>query len=720
MPAIDLVQLVRSSIERNKGIPAVLDAYGQFVDSPIGPLELQQLDEVFSRISDNLSQRFPDIAAKRAGSTVRNDILAFLNATNNDPDRVKQVLRAELASVSDAMVVSISERFSRMNNEERRAIDATLRLIRRASFEILFRADLGKQLATSGREFERFFTGVKAESPTIRELRYENLIVEKAIFNKLFLRAKDRKYFVWIPSLFARESASALIDRVALPNQHMMLDRLRQLAAQSGLDSVSPFLESLKENLGVIGKNETIPSEFSDLVVSVGEYVVLPPIYLDDVFSFLEEEEEKKKRALKEEAQKNRELEEERKEEQLRKSEQFRQRLRPVAAQQAVTQSMQKQATSAASDALYLGKELDYGQLVNAINRRVPESELPKQVRDMGNFYLEISNRKLNIAIVGSSGSGRSTTAKRILDGYGQRKTDAPKIIVIDPKGEHRGLAWKYGWKVLSFAADSQAQEFKVPVFSGLDQETAASFGADLIQEWFNQGPFNCTDQQKERIASIIRAQSPESLNLAAIANLLAAEPELADLGQRLKKNFTTKGTFSKMFSEGGGISSVLGEGSAVLDISGRGLRDPTSKEERLIISVILLRDLLGAGIKDSFIVTEDTLDRLKSESLKARTRGIIEKLRANGNYFIATSRSNLREFFGKDRVVEIVHRLSGEKIINEEFSDFNTNVPVQTLQRIIGFLPRGYAVNSRYEGSDGQMRPTSAFRVEVLKFESV
>jgi hypothetical protein len=149
-------------------------------------------------------------------------------------------------------------------------------------------------------------------------------------------------------------------------------------------------------------------------------------------------------------------------------------------------------------------------------------------------------------------------------------------------------------------------------------------------------------------------------------------------------------------------------------------LRDPTSKEERLIISVILLRDLLGAGIKDSIIVLEDTLDRFKSESLKARTRGIIEKLRANGNYLLATSRSNLREFLGKDQVVEIVHRLSGEKIINEEFSDFNTTVPVQTLQRIIGFLPRGYAVNSRYEGSDGQMRPTSAFRVEVLKFESV
>src|SRR5579872_1337245 len=296
MPAIDLVQLVRSSIDRNKEIPAVLDAYGQFVDSPIGPLELQQLDEVFNRISDNLAQRFPDIAAKRAATSVRNDILAFLNATNNDPDRVKQVLRTELSSVKTTMVVSISERFSRMNNEERRAIDATLRLIRRSSFEILFRADMGKQLASSGTEFERFFAGVKAESPTMRELRYENLIVEKAIFNKLFLRAKDRRYFVWIPSIFARENTSALIDRLALPNQHIMLDRLRQLSAEAGLDPLIPFLHALQGNLGVVGKNETIPSEFSDLVVTVGEYMVLPPIYLDDVFAFLEEEEEKKKR----------------------------------------------------------------------------------------------------------------------------------------------------------------------------------------------------------------------------------------------------------------------------------------------------------------------------------------------------------------------------------------------------------------------------------------
>ena len=38
MPAADAIQLVRAAIERNREIPAVLDAYGEFIDSPLGPL----------------------------------------------------------------------------------------------------------------------------------------------------------------------------------------------------------------------------------------------------------------------------------------------------------------------------------------------------------------------------------------------------------------------------------------------------------------------------------------------------------------------------------------------------------------------------------------------------------------------------------------------------------------------------------------------------------
>ena len=162
---------------------------------------------MFERIQDDLSQRFPEMAAKRAGISARNDIAAFLNATNGDPDRMKQILRNELLSYKETMIVSIAERFSRMNGEERRAVDATLRLIYRSPFDILFRADAGKQLASSGKEFEKFFASVKSQSPTIRELRYENLIVEKAIFNKLILKAQDRNYFIWIPSFFVKEGA---------------------------------------------------------------------------------------------------------------------------------------------------------------------------------------------------------------------------------------------------------------------------------------------------------------------------------------------------------------------------------------------------------------------------------------------------------------------------------------------------------------------------------
>ena len=91
MPAIDVVQLVHSSVERNREIPAMLDAYGEFLDSPIGPLELQNLGSVFACILDNLSQRFPDMASKRAASTSHTDISSFLDATNSDVDRVKAV-----------------------------------------------------------------------------------------------------------------------------------------------------------------------------------------------------------------------------------------------------------------------------------------------------------------------------------------------------------------------------------------------------------------------------------------------------------------------------------------------------------------------------------------------------------------------------------------------------------------------------------------------------
>ena len=545
MPAIDAVQLVRSSVEKNKDIPAVLDAYSQFVDSPIGPLELKNLGDVFARIMDNLSLRFPDVASKRAGNVARNDILSFLSATNGDPDRLKQILRNELLRFVEAMVISISERFSRMSNEERRAIDATLRLILRSPFEILFRADAGKQLASSGKEFERFFLSVKSQSLTMRELRYENLIVEKAIFNKLILKASDHDYFIWVPSFFAKEGADALIRRLVLPNEHLMLARLRQLALLSNLDQIDAFLQSLTDNLGVLDKSEKVPEELSDFVQRTGEYLILPPIDLDDVFAFRKEESEKEERAQLAEEEKLLAQEQMRKDEQSKKSEQFRQKLRPIVEQQKQTVQLQ-QRQSAGQDAVFLGRQLDFDQLVAVINKRVPEKDLPAQVRQVGDYTLELSNYKKNLAIVGSSGSGRSTTLKRILDGIAIKGSGRP-IIVIDQKGEHRGIAWKYNWKVFSFARDSQAQEFQVSLFSGAT-EASATVGADLIQEWFNQGSINCSDQQKERIASIIRAQSKENLNLNTISSLMINEPELSELGQKLRKNLLSKSTFLQDF----------------------------------------------------------------------------------------------------------------------------------------------------------------------------
>ncbi len=152
-----------------------------------------------------------------------------------------------------------------------------------------------------------------------------------------------------------------------------------------------------------------------------------------------------------------------------------------------------------------------------------------------------------------------------------------------------------------------------------------------------------------------------------------------------------------------------------LFDISGRGLKDPTSKEERQMLSILLLRDLAATGIKNSIIVIEDVLDRFKVESLKSRTMQIIQKLRANGNYLIVTSRSRCREFLATD-CTELVHRLSGEKVITEEFSEFKTDIPIQTLTKIIGFLPRGYLITSRVKSTSGYGR-NSAVKVEQMQF---
>ena len=116
MPQTDAIQLVRAAIDRNKEIPAVLDAYGEFVDSPIGPQELQNLGDVFASILDNLTQRFPDVASRRAAKLAETDVMSFLAAVGNDPDRLRTIMRAELVSVSKSMASSIAERFRKLDS----------------------------------------------------------------------------------------------------------------------------------------------------------------------------------------------------------------------------------------------------------------------------------------------------------------------------------------------------------------------------------------------------------------------------------------------------------------------------------------------------------------------------------------------------------------------------------------------------------------------------
>ncbi len=144
-------------------------------------------------------------------------------------------------------------------------------------------------------------------------------------------------------------------------------------------------------------------------------------------------------------------------------------------------------------------------------------------------------------------------------------------------------------------------------------------------------------------------------------------------------------------------------------------MRDPTTREERQIISVILFRELLNFSVRDSIIVIEDALDRFKSDSLKARTIELMKKLLANGNTVVATSRSSVREFLSEN-VVEIMHRLSGEKIISEELAKFESDIPFTILQKIVPFLPRGYTITSKYGVSGGTIR-SAGVRVEPLTF---
>ncbi len=724
MSTEDLGRLVRETIERNRNIPAQLDAYSEFVDSPIGKLELGSLYDVFGMILDNLSMRFPDIASKKAANDARERVSHFLMLAGNDPQRVKDDIKGELRLVVPPMSASISERFSRMNVDERRAIDATLRLIRKSQLELLFQAEVGKHLSDAGSDFEKFFAAVKAESPNMRELRYENLIIEKGIFNKLLLKSTAGKqdYFIWVPSYFAKEAIDSLIERVSPLAEHLLLSKLRELRTQGRLESIQDFLDEISTSMGLLNEGTILPEELRDFVHlgASGKYHSLAPLDLDDISEIrLEAENEKK------EEERQRAAEEKLKEEALRKEKeqkavQFRPKQREQTSVLIPSQSWKASSGQASdSQAIYLGKMLDLEQFTKALAHRVPEKDFPFQVREIEDFYLPLPVIQSNgLAVVGSSGSGKSITIRRILDSISLR-TNSPRLIVIDQKGEHRGVAWKHKWQVLALVSDLQARQFTVPIAikAGERSISDSELIADLLQEWLLQIGMICTDQQRARIASLVRSQVQKNsdIRLETIASAISNEKELTQIGQKISKSFSSRAIATRVFSEQYPIL-LQDQTSVLFDLSGRGLKDPTTKEDRIIISVLLLIRLSELSLKGTIIVIEDMLDRFKSENLRRKTVEIISQLRANGNAIIATSRSQVRDFIGRN-CSEILHRISGEKIVNDELSGFrSTNF--RNLEQLVGFLPRGYAITSQIE-QNGLLQDSAGIRIEELRFSS-
>jgi hypothetical protein len=707
MPAADLARLVHSAVEKNAGIPAMLDAYGQFIDSPIGPLELSQLESVFSAILENLRIRYPQIASQRASVAARNDIDSFLSATNNDPERVKIALKAELRSVVKTMSASISERFARMNPEERKAIDATLRLMRRSNVELMFRAEAGKPVSSSGSDFERFFAAVTSESPGMKELRYQNLIVEKAVFNKLLLVSKSQNYFVWVPSFYAKEDLDTLIEKSGVQPEHLLHFRLVEMKNQGRLDQFHKFLDTVVKSSGILAKGDNVPEEFSDFFKPVGErFVALAPIDLDDIY-LLEQEEEEQERERERENQERKNKEEALRIESEKKVDQLK--LKNIPMPVASTQSQRKEKEIGS---VYLGKQMDFGQLASAITKRASENEINSNVKSIGDYYSDIDTLKSRgIVVMGASGSGKSVTLRRLLDGIGS--ITGSRVITLDQKGEHRGVAWKYNWKVYAFVGDSQAKQFRLSFMpEESNSEERAELLADMLQEWCFQSGVGCTDQQRARIASLIRAET--AMTNESLAAALAKEVELEPVVKKLSKNFLASNVAMRIFSPK--ESDLDFEGNVLFDISGRGLRDPTTKEERLLVSILLLKVLETRRIQGAIIVVEDMLDRFKSENLRRKCVNLVSKLRGNGNSIVATARTQIREFLSPE-CPEIVHRLSGEKTIASEISSLKFVEPVRGLGEVIAMLPRGWALASASRDEKGRTTPSAAVRVEPVQF---
>ena len=217
-----------------------------------------------------------------------------------------------------------------------------------------------------------------------------------------------------------KDNVDFLIDRVAIPNEHLLLSRLKDLKSQGllGADSsdvsLRSLLSSLLESGGVIPNPSSTPSEIADYLTKQNAYLVMTPMELDDVASFFREEEEAEAAAVKaEEEEKRRREAETRLREEERKAEQARLRRRlgrrclkaPLPSQQQQTLPRSSQS-SRGKGSIYLGKELDREQLLSSIARRVQEKELDAQVKTIGEYSLDSDEIiSQGLVIVGSSGS---------------------------------------------------------------------------------------------------------------------------------------------------------------------------------------------------------------------------------------------------------------------------------------------------------------------------
>jgi hypothetical protein len=680
MMLTDLLSSVRSALQENKTVPAVLDAFGQFLDNPTDWLRVNyDLSGIFEYIQENLEARFAEAVAKRSTTIVRNHIANFLQLCGGNMDRLKSCLREELKPYHEVVVGSILRRFPNLSPTERKAIYATLKLLERRKW--IFQTN-SNELMTASEEFERFFAAVKATSPPTEPLRFANLLVEKGLFNKLLLLTKNQDFNAFVPSLYVTENMRSILPKVSFPSESVLHTRLLELKQTPSFETIKKFLENFVRNTGIIDESleAEVPTQLVEYLTKYDGFLAISPIDLDDIHQFLDgiarsENEEQRKR-----------------EEVLRQQEVLlvsKPGIGATASDRGLQQEqlLEKPAMPGTGGPIYLGEELDLPAFVSALNRRATEKEiLQLKVKSQFSFSsTEVVTK--GVIVVGASGSGRSTTVKRLLDGLGAN--DIPTVI-LDGKGEHRGIAWKYKWNVYNFVKDSQAEEFRVSLFRSNPIESA-EFVADLFEEYALQSGWPFSAEQRARLASIIRrvAESNPNVTLEGVLSEAANEAELMDFLRRLQKSILG-GNISKIFT---GDSKISFHGSLLFDFSGRGLRSPTTKEEREIASSLVLQRLVSDGISGKVIVIEDILDRVKSPSLQRDIAALLRRLLEAKNNLVASGRTSLRTYFGERRPIELVHRLAGQQTIEQEIQGLSINYSKSMLKNQIGFFPRGYCL---------------------------